>query len=93
VPFSLLDGAVISEATRRAARASDQPDAIDPCGEAVHRLNEAIARLVPRQQAVIEMLREGKSQVMIAHALGVCEGTVSRLRQRAIVEIKRLMAE
>jgi RNA polymerase sigma factor (sigma-70 family) len=93
VPFSLLDGTVIAEATRRAAPASGPADASDPCCEAAHRLNEVVTRLVPRQRAVIELLREGKSQVVIAHALGVCEGTVSRLRQRAIVELKRLLAE
>ena len=93
VPFSLLDGTVEVEVKRRAAPATGTADASDPCCEAAHRLNEVIARLVPRQRAVIELLREGKSQVVIAHALGVCEGTVSRLRQRAIGELKRLLAE
>ena len=93
MPFSLLDGTVEVEVKRRAAPATGTADASDPCCEAAHRLNEVIARLVPRQRAVIELLREGKSQVVIAHALGVCEGTVSRLRQRAIGELKRLLAE
>lgn len=37
------------------------------------------------------MLLAGKSQAAIAHVLEVCEGTVSRLRGRAIAELKRLM--
>jgi DNA-directed RNA polymerase specialized sigma subunit len=42
---------------------------------------------------VIELLLEGKSQAVISHALDVCEGTVSRLRTRAIASLRSLMAE
>jgi len=51
----------------------------------------AVARLEPRLRTVVEMLLEGKSQAVIAHTLDVCEGTVSRLRARAIAALKRLM--
>jgi len=55
-------------------------------------LHHELERLEPRLRTVITMLLEGKSQVTIAHALGVCEGTVSRLRVRAIDELRRAMA-
>jgi RNA polymerase sigma factor (sigma-70 family) len=55
-------------------------------------LHQELERLEPRLRTVIAMLLEGKSQVTIAHALGVCEGTVSRLRVRAIDELRRAMA-
>ena len=57
------------------------------------RLPDAVALLEPRLRTVVELLLEGKSQAVIAHVLGVCEGTVSRLRTRAIAELKRLLTE
>lgn len=57
------------------------------------RLQDAVALLEPRLRTVVELLLEGKSQAVIAHVLVVCEGTVSRLRTRAIAELKRLMTE
>lgn len=51
----------------------------------------AIARLDPRLRTVVDLLIEGKSQAVIAHALDVCEGTVSRLRSKAIAELRRMM--
>jgi RNA polymerase sigma factor (sigma-70 family) len=56
-------------------------------------LHQEIDRLEPRLRTVITMLLEGKSQVAIAHTLGVCEGTVSRLRVRAIDQLRRAMAK
>lgn len=56
-------------------------------------LHQEIERLEPRLRTVISMLLEGKSQVVIAHTLGVCEGTVSRLRVRAIDQLRRAMAK
>jgi DNA-directed RNA polymerase specialized sigma subunit len=41
----------------------------------------------------VELLLEGKNQARIAHVLGVCEGTVSRLRARAIASLQSLVAE
>lgn len=54
-------------------------------------LHHELDRLEPRLRAVITMLLDGKSQVTIAQALGVCEGTVSRLRVRATNELRRAM--
>jgi RNA polymerase sigma factor (sigma-70 family) len=51
-------------------------------------LHHALDRLEPRLRTVITMLLEGKSQVTIAQALGICEGTVSRLRVRAIDRLR-----
>lgn len=56
------------------------------------RLQTAVAMLEPRSRSVIQLLLDGKSQAVIAHVLGVCEGTVSRLRSRAIAELRRLLA-
>lgn len=66
---------------------------IEPLAAECCRLSEAIARLDPRLRSLIDFVIQGKSQVTIAHALGVCEGTVSRLRGRAIEELRRLLAE
>ena len=64
------------------------------CGEIeadrTTRLRAAIGRLEPRLRTVVELLLEGKSQAVIAHALDVCEGTVSRLRSRAVAELRRM---
>lgn len=57
------------------------------------RLIAAIARLEPDLQAVVQMLLDGKSQAVISHVLGVCEGTVSRTRRRAVTDLRRLMDE
>ena len=59
--------------------------------EVHHRLAAAIDRLEPDLQAVVQMLLDGKSQAVIAHVLGVCPGTVSRSRRRAMIELRRLM--
>ena len=56
------------------------------------RLQTALALLEPRSRTVIQLLLDGKSQAVIAHVLGVCEGTISRLRARAIAELRRLLA-
>jgi RNA polymerase sigma factor (sigma-70 family) len=69
--------------TRNAAAEADLHD----------RLTAAIARLEPELQAVVQMLLDGKSQAVIAHVLGVCEGTVSRARGRAVADLRRLMDE
>ena len=56
-------------------------------------LRDAADHLEPRQQAVIALLLEGKSQATIAHVLGVNEGTVSRMRSRAIDAIRRRLRD
>ena len=54
-------------------------------------LSRAIAQLEPRQHTVVELALAGKTQAVIAHVLGVSEGTVSRIRTRAISELRRIM--
>lgn len=93
VPLSELDARAAVEVAQRPEATDEELDGPDPCHDAAQRLHDAIGQLPPRQRAVIEFLREGKSQVVIAHALGVCEGTVSRLRVKAIAELRRLLAE
>lgn len=61
--------------------------------EAHDRLAAAIDRLQPQPRTVVQMLLDGKSQAVIAHVLGVCEGTVSRVRSRAVAKLRRLMEE
>jgi len=55
------------------------------------RLVAAIDRLEPDLQAVVQMLLDGKSQAVIAHVLGVCPGTVSRTRRRAMAKLRGLL--
>lgn len=66
---------------------------VDEADSASTSLHQEIDRLEPRLRTVIAMLLEGKSQVVIADTLGVCEGTVSRLRVRAIDQLRRAMAK
>jgi RNA polymerase sigma factor (sigma-70 family) len=55
------------------------------------RLHRAIEGLKDRQAVVIQMLIIGQSQATIAAELKVCEGTVSRLRTRAITRLRQLL--
>ena len=55
------------------------------------RLHDAIQFLEPRERTVIEMLLDGKPQVVIAHAIDVSEGTVSRLRSKALAALRLLL--
>jgi RNA polymerase sigma factor (sigma-70 family) len=64
-----------------------------PPGAQWQRLHDAIPLLDARQRVVIELLLEGKTQAVIAHALDVCEGTVSRLRSKAIHALRLLLVE
>lgn len=48
----------------------------------------AIESLDGRSRLVVEMLLQGESQVAIARRMGVCEGTVSRIRARAIETLR-----
>ena len=57
------------------------------------RLRAAMATLDGRSRTVVALLLQGKSQVVVAHAIGVCEGTVSRIRVRAIARLRTLLAE
>ena len=62
-----------------------------PAPDTCRRLHAAIAQCEPRQRLVVELLLAGKSQAVIAFVLGVCEGTVSRLRSKAIDSLRRLL--
>lgn len=55
-------------------------------------LQWAAAQLESRQRAVIEFTMEGRTLAVIAHLLGLSEGTVSRIRSRAVVQLRRILA-
>lgn len=63
-----------------------------PAEAAAERLHAAIAQLEPRQRTLVALLLEGKNQAVIAHVLGICEGTVSRIRRQAIDRLRSLLA-
>ena len=48
----------------------------------------AIESLDDRSRQLVELLLEGKSQAEMARRMGVCEGTVSRIRARAIATLR-----
>lgn len=93
--FSELPQARLSDATGRAATPvmDDESGAAGapPGAAAGQRLHAVLPRLEPRQRSVVERLLAGESQAAIARVLGVCEGTVSRLRSKAIVSLRRLL--
>jgi RNA polymerase sigma factor (sigma-70 family) len=62
-------------------------------GDRVTLLHEAIGRLPPRDRLVCELLLDGRSQATIAGLLGLCDGTVSRIRQRVIATLRDEIAE
>ena len=83
----------LSEHTIREWLSTDPSDPGEKDLERRIRVHAAVAQLEPRLRAVVEMLLAGKSQAVIAHVLDVCEGTVSRLRTRAIAELRELLAD
>jgi RNA polymerase sigma factor (sigma-70 family) len=87
--FSQLDKPAAARLRQCAAEEADTSEQAYRCA----RLQEMIARLPPRERTVIELLLEGKSQTVIAHAIDVCEGTVSRIRARALAALRNLLAE
>lgn len=87
--FSQLDKPAAARLRQCAAEDADTSEQASRCD----RLREAIAQLPPRERTVIELLLEGKNQAVIAHALDVCEGTVSRIRARALAALRNLLAE
>lgn len=64
------------------------PSAAAEDSELADLLHDAVARLPERERVVCELLLTGESQTMIAGLLGVCEGTVSRIRQRVIAALR-----
>lgn len=88
IPFSSLGVDARSSFERRIAVSALGKAALPAASD---RLAEAARKLEPRQRMLVELLLEGKSQAVIAHVLGVNEGTVSRLRARAIESLRRLL--
>lgn len=86
--FSLLDQQTLKHVHVHVAH-SDDASSTELC----LRLHDTIPHLPPRERLVIELLLEGKNQTVISHVLDVCEGTVSRLRMRAIAMLRDLLAE
>jgi RNA polymerase sigma factor (sigma-70 family) len=93
-PFSQLDNAArhslnrFASLTPPADRGFSGGDT-DADGDRAARLAEALQRIDPPLAHVITLLLEGKTQAAIAADLGVCEGTVSRMRTRAIIQLRR----
>lgn len=56
-------------------------------------LNAAIKALDPRSRLVMERHLDGEPQAVTATALGVCAGTVTRIRQRAIQRLRQLLTD
>jgi len=88
----------LSIATTRAMASRDEhagvaDDAAMTPSATGENLHGAIRLLDGTQRVVIELLLAGESQAVIARQLGICAGTVSRLRSKAIVAIRRLLAE
>ena len=91
--FSLLDTRMMSRLQEYAASRDASSDDMQTHADLCLRLHDAILHLPPRERLVMELLLEGKNQATIAHVLDVCEGTVSRLRMRAIASLRDLMVE
>ena len=90
------DSVVFSELRRQGRTPFEETiiggDAIGTTAPALRDLVcEAARQLEPRQQLLIKLLLAGKSQALIAHVLEVNEGTVSRLRARAIAAIRQIL--
>jgi RNA polymerase sigma factor (sigma-70 family) len=63
-----------------------------PAEDRASRLEQVLIHLEPPLTTVIRMLLAGHSQKAIAEAMGVCEGTVSRQRARAIERLRGLLS-
>jgi RNA polymerase sigma factor (sigma-70 family) len=91
-PFSQFDGERHGfPEPPAAAQANDADAAMGDVTERITLLEKALERLEPPLAAVLRMLMQGKSQTAIATTLGVCEGTVSRMRMRAIQRVRALI--
>lgn len=84
--FSSLDDVDGAAIPARISAANDESGETPDLAHGL--LHEAVSELEPREQTLVQLLLEGKSQVVIAHVLGVCEGTVSRLRGRVIAKLQ-----
>ena len=53
-------------------------------------LNEAIARLTPRERHILALrFREGRTQMEVSNEIGISQAQVSRLEKNAIAQIKK----
>jgi RNA polymerase sigma factor (sigma-70 family) len=89
--FSALEaGSAATLESRMIPRVTpSEPEELDESGCGIDAaLESALLQLDPREREVVRLLFEGKSQAVIAHVLGVCGGTVSRLRGRAIAKLQ-----
>ena len=89
-PFTSLPEATILGLVQR-------PVAAEQCSNGEQEKNEqwlaeALSVLDRRSRLVLMLLRAGESQAEIATRLGVHEGTVSRIRMRAIDNLRRRLA-
>lgn len=91
--FSLLDEQAAGHLQGCVASGDPACDEMPSQADLCMRLHDAIPRLPARERLLIELLLEGRNQATIAHMLDVCEGTVSRLRNRAIATLRDLVAE
>lgn len=98
----------VARASRRRARLTMTFSQLDPSESArlawtsvepapdetpTERVRRAITTLDARAQEVLTRLLDGESQAAIAKSMGVCEGTVSRIRAKAIEGIRRSLAD
>ena len=85
--FSALEAGAAASLTNRMVMPATpvEPDESTESGCAIE---EAVSQLDPRERELVRLLIEGKSQAVIAHMLGVCGGTVSRLRARVIAKLQ-----
>ena len=86
--FSALDDVAASRLPEPASvsAASLAADELDDQDEQL--LARAMVGLDLREEQLVRLLIEGKSQAVIAHVLGVCEGTISRMRTRVIAKLQ-----
>lgn len=89
VPFSQLGAEAASALEQNLVAKCPLPAGQLP----IDRVREAAVGLEPRQRVIVELLLDGTCQTVIAHMIGVSEGTVSRLRCRAIAAIQGLLAD
>jgi RNA polymerase sigma factor (sigma-70 family) len=54
-------------------------------------LRQALGQLDPRSRQVLEWLLAGWTQARISRELGVCEGTVTRIRQKSLDHLRKAL--
>lgn len=74
------------------ARIEQKPVEPETSRAAIARMHQAIVALDTRTRDVLTRLLDGESQVAVARSMGVSEGTVSRIRTKAIEDIRRSLA-